>query len=266
MRVLKGIVKSVIPATLWERMRRFRWRAEHSWKHSSGIRSMTKGMIPHMFSLVNRRNRTKKLGQIYRKYREHTMIVEKTYIRNLVLASQQKEVEGCIVECGVWRGGMIAGIADVLGGERDYFLFDSFQGLPPAKPIDGKAAAAWQADKESPWYHDNCTAAISTAEKAMKMSSAQRVHIVPGWFEQTLPIFQAPQPIALLRLDGDWYDSTMCCLSNLHKQMAKNGIIILDDYYAWDGCSRAVHDFLSRQGLTWRVRQFDNDVCYVRGS
>lgn len=262
--MLKIPVKSMIPTSIRGRVRRLDDDADPSCKHSSGIRSMIKGFVPRMLEFVHQRKRASTFRGIFRRYRDYTMIREKNYVCNLALASQQEKVAGCVVECGVWRGGMIAGIADVLGGERDYFLFDSFQGLPPAKPIDGKQAADWQANKEGPRYFDNCTASVNTAEQAMKLSSAQRVHIVPGWFEETLPRFQPPQPIALLRLDGDWYDSTMTCLTHLHKQMAKDGIIVLDDYYAWDGCSRAVHDFLSSQGLPWRVWQFDNIVCFIR--
>jgi O-methyltransferase len=78
--------------------------------------------------------------RVYRKYKELTMIGQNSYIGNLRLAARAREIPGSIVECGTWRGGMIAGIADVLGGGRRYYLFDSFQGLPPAKEVDGPAA------------------------------------------------------------------------------------------------------------------------------
>ena len=59
----------------------------------------------------------------------------------------------------------------------------------------------------------------------------------------------------MLRLDGDWYESTICILENLYDKVAANGLILIDDYYDWDGCSRAVHDFLSDQKLPERIRQ-----------
>ena len=96
--------------------------------------------------------------RIYRRLKAFTMISEGTFIRNLELAERASHVRGCIVECGVWRGGMIAGIATVMGTDRNYYLCDSFEGLPPATQLDGAAALRWQSDVTSPHYHDNCTA------------------------------------------------------------------------------------------------------------
>ena len=185
---------------------------------------------------------------IYRKYRRYTMIQRGIYITNLVLAHRLRNVDGCVVECGVWRGGMIAGIGEVLGPNREYFLFDSFQGLPPAKEIDGEAAITWQTKVDSPTYYNNCTASEMEARTAMQMSKAVQYSIMRGWFEETLPHFKPPCPIALLRLDGDWYDSTRLCLEHLSPYLARNGIIIVDDYYFWNGCARAVHEFLAKTG------------------
>jgi O-methyltransferase len=198
---------------------------------------------------------------LYRKYKKYTMVSEAAYAGNLHLAAKVKDVEGSIVECGTWRGGMIAGIADVLGSRRCYYLCDSFQGLPPAKEIDGAAALAWQADTTSPKYHDNCTASEEDARAAMSMSSAKDYHIVKGWFEETLPKLP-PQPIALLRMDADWYDSTKCILDNLADRVVRGGLIIIDDYYAWEGCTVAVNEFAARR--KWRIRQSPfHGVCYV---
>src|ERR1700691_2837846 len=70
------------------------------------------------------------------KYREFTMIPQIAYISNLLLCCDKAPKEGCIVEAGLWRGGMSAAMADTLPG-RLHYLFDSFEGLPPAKEIDG---------------------------------------------------------------------------------------------------------------------------------
>jgi O-methyltransferase len=215
-------------------------------------------------AFLRARRERAKLRAIYRKYRNYTMVPEDSYIRNLKIAKRLKAIPGNIVECGVWRGGMIAGIAEVLGPSRGYVLLDSFQGLPPAKEIDGAAALAWQAESDSPNYYNNCTAPINAAQAAMCMSGADRVKIVPGWFEDTLPKIELTQGIALLRLDSDWYDSTMTCLNRFHGQMTSGSMIVIDDYQTWDGCARAVHDFISRNQLIWRIRQLDNDVCFIQ--
>ena len=196
-----------------------------------------------------------KFLRLHNKYREFTMASAGHFWRNLLIVDQRRHVKGCIVECGVWRGGMIAGIAEILGADREYFLFDSFEGLPPAKAMDGEKAKAWQEDSQSPTYYDNCRAPIEFAERAMILSSAPKYKIVKGWFDDTLPMFIPPCPIAVLRLDGDWYDPTLIILETLFKYVAHDGVVIIDDYYAWDGCSRAVHDFLSRHHLTARLTQ-----------
>lgn len=199
---------------------------------------------------------------IYRRFRRFTMITPRTYILNLLVAERFKSVPGLIVECGVWRGGMMAGIATVFGTGRQYYLFDSFEGLPPAKAADGEAALAWQANKDGAVYFDNCKAEEKWAQDAMKLSGAARFATVKGWFNETLPKFQPEDRIAVLRLDGDWYDSTMECLVHLYPHVVPGGAIIIDDYYTWAGCSRAIHDYLSRNALEDTVHQYLNGVCY----
>ena len=192
---------------------------------------------------------------LYGKYRDSTMAPRGYFLRNMLIVDASRHVKGCVVECGVWRGGMSAGMAEVLGPGREYFLFDSFEGLPPATEQDGEVARNWQKDTQGATYYDNCRAPIEFAQRAMQLSGAPNYKLVQGWFENTQPQFVPPSSIAVLRLDGDWYESTMTALESLFKYLAPDGIVILDDYYAWDGCSRAVHDFLSRYQLTARITQ-----------
>jgi O-methyltransferase len=207
--------------------------------------------------------RAAKFLKLHRKYRDFTMAPAAIFWRNMLIADARRHVKGCVVECGVWRGGMSAGMAEVLGPNRQYFLFDSFEGLPPAQEqLDGAEAVRWQQDTKSETYYDNCRAPIEFAERAMQMSGTPHYTLVKGWFEQTLPHFVPPEPIAILRIDGDWYESTMTALEALFKHLAPQGIVIVDDYYAWDGCSRAVHDFLSRHQLTTRIMQ-EHGICVL---
>jgi O-methyltransferase len=226
---------------------------------------MNPGALIHGARSAIRRHRDyQRLAGIYSKYASYTMIPPADYLLNLQLAETVKAVPGAVVECGVWKGGMIAGIAEVLGGSREYILCDSFQGLPAAQVIDGPAALAWQSDTAGPNYHDNCTASPDAAHSAMSLSPARRVQIRPGWFDTTLAGLQLREGIALLRLDADWYESTMTCLERLYPLVNPGGLMVVDDYYTWDGCARAVHEFLTRRGLTARVRQWADTVCYVR--
>lgn len=200
--------------------------------------------------------------QIYRRFREFTMISAEGYIECLRLARGVRQITGCVVECGVWRGGMIGGLVAQLGRERHYYLFDSFEGLPPARQIDGAAAMEWQQGVNSATFYDNCSAREEFAERAMELAGATRFSVVKGWFEETVPGFPLPEPIAFLHLDADWYDSTMVCLESLFDRVAPGGLIVLDDYFAWAGCSRALHDFLSRRSAEEKIRSLGG-TCYL---
>lgn len=224
---------------------------------------MVKQVIGRALSLGSQVLSYWKFYAVFRKFRNFTMIPAMTYMRDLAVVEKYGVVPGIVVECGVWKGGMIAGIASILGPRREYFLFDSFEGLPEAKAIDGEKALNWQANKNSPTYHDNCSAPVEVAKQAMELAAARSYRTIEGWFEDSLSRFTPDQPIAILRLDADWYDSTMTCLRQLYPFVAEGGLIILGDYYAWDGCARALHDFLSESSSAGRIRQYDNDVCFL---
>src|SRR6266480_2286319 len=97
---------------------------------------------------------------VFSRFKNDTVIRFNDYCANLRLANRFTHLPGAIVECGTWKGGMIAGLACLFGAKRNYYLFDSFEGLPPAKEIDGESALRWQADKKSPRYFDNCRASV----------------------------------------------------------------------------------------------------------
>ncbi|RZK56848.1 MAG: hypothetical protein EOO87_04435 [Pedobacter sp.] len=198
----------------------------------------------------------------YIKYSGYTMIPKDIYIDNLKLCIQFNNIDGDVYECGVWKGGMIAGLATILKDTRTYYLLDSFEGLPEVKDIDGTNAKKWQLNTKGEFYHDNCRAKMEFAKELMK-STKVNFHLIKGWFNITLPTLKVKKPIAILRLDGDWYDSTIDCLKYLYPKVAKDGLIIIDDYFAWDGCSRAVHDYLSSIKSLSRLRITDAGVCYI---
>jgi O-methyltransferase len=201
---------------------------------------------------------------IYRAFHPWTMVSPPMYADNIDLARQVRDIPGDVVECGVWRGGMVAGIASVLKGQgRTYHLFDSFEGLPEAKDIDGDAAKQWQAAKTDAYYFDNCKAEQAYAEEAMAKAGEPSYRIHKGWFNQTVPGVRIEPGIALLRLDGDWYESTWVCLEAFYPQVVKGGMIVIDDYFIWDGCSRAVHDYLSKTRSTDRIRHTPEGVAYL---
>lgn len=199
---------------------------------------------------------------LFVKYQSFTMVPTDLFVANLELCDKYKNSPFDFVECGVWRGGMSAAISELLGKNCRVHLFDSFEGLPPAKDIDGAAALKWQENTEAPGFYDNCTAEESFARDAMKLAGNQNYTIYKGWFQDTLSKIDS-KAIGILRLDGDWYESTKTCLEKLFPLLVEGGIVIIDDYYTWDGCSRAVHDYLSEVKSPSRVHQWNNRIAYI---
>ena len=206
----------------------------------------------------------------YNRYRDATMIQECAFVENLELARRiaaDSSFARCsVVECGTWRGGMSAALIEVMGRERSYHFFDSFAGLPPAKAIDGEAARRWQENTNSPYNYNNCTASQEEFIATINRTGIDhdKVHVYPGLFQNTVGTIDVGR-IALLRLDGDWYDSTMCCLRAFFPRMADGGYVIIDDYGFWDGCTRAVHDYLARNERTESIyRHGLSNVPYIK--
>jgi hypothetical protein len=134
-------------------------------------------------------------------------------------------------------------------------MFDSFEGIPPPEAIDGAAAKAWAEDKSSPWYHDNLRVSLEEVQRsAAALGLAEWTVQVKGYFEKTLAVErERVGPIALLRIDADWHASVKCCLEQLYDQVVEGGLVIFDDYFAYDGCAIAVHEFLGARGLGHRI-------------
>ncbi len=194
---------------------------------------------------------------LYFRYRSLTMLTWIAYADNIQLVARfASRVPGDVVECGTWRGGMALGMVAITGSARHYHFFDSFEGLPAARSIDGEAATKWQSDTESTAYYDNCAADEEVFRRNLRNYCPEaQTHVYAGWFSETIRTFPAGREVAVLRLDGDWYESTLECLRGLFQRVVPGGLIIIDDYYTWDGCSRAVHDYLSSIGSPSRIHQ-----------
>lgn len=175
-------------------------------------------------------------------------------------------IPGAFVECGVWRGGsmMAAALALMhLGAyDRDLFLFDTFSGMtqPSAEDHDlrGKHASTlfrrFRSRRNGNW----CEASFSEVAANMQQTGypPSRISLVQGDVMQTIPT-QAPQLIALLRLDTDWYESTRHELQSLFDSVADYGVVIIDDYGHWRGARKAVDEFIQARGLACLLHRID---------
>jgi hypothetical protein len=150
-------------------------------------------------------------------------------------------------------------MADLLrqtdASHRKVWLFDSFEGLPPPQAIDGPAANAWACATNSQSYRDNGRVSLDEVEQSARdLGLTPYLEFVKGWFDQSLPRERTRVgPIAILRIDADWHASVRCCLDHLYDQVVNDGFILLDDYYAYDGCAIAVHEFLGERQLAHRI-------------
>lgn len=211
--------------------------------------------------LVKKNKSIKLANRLYTKYSLFTMVPKDLFIDNLLLAKKFSHVPGEIVECGVWKGGMIAGISEIVGGKIAN-LFDSYQGLPKVKEIDGESAKYWQNNPDGAFFYDNCSADEKFAIEAMEMSGVE-FRSYKGWFSEVFNSSIPIESISILRLDSDWYDSTMECMTFFYPKVNCGGLIIIDDYLTWEGCSKAIHDYLSSIKSKSKIRSTALGLTYI---
>ena len=166
--------------------------------------------------------------------------------------------DGAFAECGVWRGGsvlaMILTLQDEGVTDRDIHLYDTFEGMtaPTEKDttaLGDSALDIWRQAEDSgerAWAYLFDEAVFDEADVRRTVLGTgypeERVHFVKGPVEETLPA-AAPGPLALLRLDTDWYESTLHEMQHLYPLLAPGGILIVDDYGHWEGSRRAVDEY-----------------------
>jgi len=172
----------------------------------------------------------------------------------------EKEIRGAFVECGVARGGCAALMATVAAKStpvRQMWLFDSFEGLPSPTSEDYSEDHGSTGRHIRPLVRGSCLGTKGEVEALLfsRFGFARDwIHLIQGWFQDTLPLhIERIGPIALLRIDGDWYESTMCCLENLYDNVVPGGSIIIDDYGVCFGCKRAVHEFFGKRHIRPRL-------------
>ena len=174
---------------------------------------------------------------------------------------KEKYIKGAFVECGVWKGGcagIMAYVANQFSG-RQTWLFDSFEGLPEATDKDGIRAS---------YYTGRCKADYQDVAELLYnvlKIDPKTVNIKIGLFQNTLPKAKTEiGDIAILRLDGDWYESTKCCLENLYDNVVEGGYVVLDDYNHWQGAKLALDEFLAERGLTAKLIKVDSAGIYFK--
>lgn len=196
----------------------------------------------------------------------HTMIgqVRLRNLRDLAEQALAEGVPGDFIETGVWRGGACILLRAVLKAhvvtDRRVFAADSFEGLPRPDPANYPADAG---DR----HHTFRELAVPLEEVRANFARYGlldvQVVFLKGWFKDTLPT--APiERLALLRLDGDMYESTTDGLRHLYDKVSLGGFVIVDDYGATPNCRRAVDDFRRDRGIAEPLVNIDGLGVYWR--
>jgi len=160
------------------------------------------------------------------------------------LANEARNIDGIFVECGVGAGAQLMAMC-LTGTHKDIIGFDSFEGIPLASEHDETQPGI---GKFTPVENRLVSSGVTVHSVDNVLRNFEQfgvncptLRLVKGWFQDTLPKFK-PTPIALLRLDGDLYESTAVCLQYLYPMVSVGGIVIIDDF-ALPGCAKAVHEY-----------------------
>ncbi len=180
-------------------------------------------------------------------------------LKRCIVDVVEDQVPGDLVETGVWRGGgtiFMRGVLKAYGvKDRKVWAADSFEGLPRPDAIH------YPADKGSVLYAQRLLA-VSLEEVRANFRRYglldDQVKFLKGWFRDTLPIAPIEQ-IAVLRLDGDLYESTMDGLKYLYPKLSSGGYVIVDDYYSNETCRLAVTDFRATNAVAEPMVDVDRD-------
>jgi Macrocin-O-methyltransferase (TylF) len=173
----------------------------------------------------------------------------------------KNDVAGDLIETGVWRGGAAIFMRAILKAygitDRNVWVADSFQGLPVPDP-EKYAADANDNLHQATFLQVPLEEVMANFEKYDLLDD--QVRFLKGWFKETLPT--APiRTLAVLRVDGDMYESTMDALTSLYPKLSVNGYVIIDDY-TLKGCHQAVHDFREKHLISDQIRDIDGSGVY----
>jgi len=197
-------------------------------------------------------------GDLYDAVRPYTML-NHSRAHSLYEGVRQvvaRDIPGDIVECGVARGGSAALMALALGDQkqnarsRKIFAFDTFAGLPPPTidDPDYELARHWTG---------KCRGDEAEVRALFhELGVADITECIKGTFRETLPRWESG-PIALLHLDGDWYESIRVCLEQLWDRVSPGGIVQVDDYGAWAGARKAVDEFIATRKIAAPLKYID---------
>lgn len=166
------------------------------------------------------------------------------------------KIEGIFIEAGCALGGSSITLAASKQPERPFYIYDTFEMIPPPSELDGEDAhkryeiiTSHQSTGigATPYYGyiDNLLQVVHNSFLRMGVPPEKNnIHLVKGLFENTLIV---DNPVALAHLDCDWYDSVMTCLQRIEPHLVIGGSLIIDDYFHWSGSKKAVDEYFTTE-------------------
>lgn len=269
---LKKIVHalhSILPKSLFNGMYHI---AFPLYKGMIRFRYHLKGRVYYRFRDPDRWRMIKKIHSIM----PYTFVgiggLEATY--EIARHLNREKVDGDFLELGVARGGCAALMGKTIFDkdepecpQRNLWLFDSFEGLPDPTADDyDDVKGEGTGEHVHVLTQGSCLGTLEEVKGLMldiMRFPADRIIFVKGWFQDTIPVYREKiQNIALLRVDGDWYESTKCCLEGLYDKVVLGGAVIIDDYASCYGCQKAVDEFISKRKLKVQIELDGRGGCY----
>jgi O-methyltransferase len=178
-----------------------------------------------------------------------------------------ENLEGNFVECGVAAGGSSALLAWVIKKyslrPRLVYCFDTFEGMPEPDKEDSHAGIP--ANKTG-WGAGTCAAPLESLQSVARLLDVlDLIRPIKGLFQDTLPVQkELIGPISFIHLDGDWYNSTKAILDNLYDQTVDNAYLQIDDYGYWQGCRKAIHEFMAHREVRFEMNQIDGTGVWFK--
>jgi Macrocin-O-methyltransferase (TylF) len=181
----------------------------------------------------------------------------------------KNQIPGDLIETGVWRGGatiFMRALLKVHGvTDRNVWVADSFEGLPEPDPELYPVEAKAHGGKVMTKVYNHFAVGLEDVQRNFRAFGLldDQVHFLKGWFKDTLPT--APiEKLALIRLDGDYYESTRDGLVNLYDKLSVGGYVIVDDYGEdmWTYCRRAVDEFRAERNIQDPILRVDSKCHY----
>lgn len=176
---------------------------------------------------------------------------------------EENSVKGSIVECGVWKGGSVmAALLALRDKNRSVYLYDTYEGMSEPteddKSYKNESATKAFLSKDDYWKRIECYSTLDEVKNNIQKVDypSRLIQFVQGKVEETIPS-TLPEEIALLRLDTDWYESTMHEMIHLYPKLVKGGVIIIDDYGHWKGCKKAVDEYIAKNKIRLLLNRID---------